>query len=126
MEALRFFRHAGLSPVEANGGGGIGGGFGVGDFACDHDAALDGLGEDGLARLGVLIPAEGLAGQERVAEPLERDEGMAAALGFSEGSAEFFDAGVEIGGDDGFLSVVVLIVVFVDGIDGGARGTGSK
>jgi len=126
MEALRLLRDAGLGAVEANGGGGIGRGLGVGDFAGEHDAALDGLSEDGLAGFGVLVPAEGLAGKERVAEPLERNEGVSAALGLGKSGAELLDAGIEVGGDDGFLSVIVAVAVLVeDVIDGSARGAGS-
>jgi len=78
VEALRLLGNAGLGAVEANGGGGIGGSLGVGDLAGEHNAALDGLGQHRLARIRMLIPAEGLARQEGVAEPLEGDEGMAA------------------------------------------------
>ena len=110
MEALRLLGNAGFGAVEADGGGGISRGFGVGDLAGQHDAALNGLGQDRLARFGMLIPAEGLARQKGVAEPLEGDEGMTAALGFGQRGAEFLDAGVQVGGDQGFLSVVLFVV----------------
>jgi hypothetical protein len=76
----------------------------------------------------VLIPAEGLAGQERVAEPLERDEGVAAALGLSQSGAQLLDAGVQVGGNLRFLAVVFFVLVVVMAIDdraGSAGGTGS-
>jgi len=87
LEALRFFGDAGLGAIEADGGGWVGGRLGVGDLAGDDDAALDGLGQHRLARFRILVPAEGLAGQEGVAEPLECDKGMAAAFGFGQGGA---------------------------------------
>ena len=111
VEALRLVGNAGLGAVEANCGGGISGSLGIGDLAGDHDAALDGLGQDSLAGLWVLIPAEGLARQEGVAEPLEGDEGVTAPFGLSECGAKLLDSRVEVGGDDGLLAVVVVLVV---------------
>ena len=109
MEALRLLGNAGLGAVKANGGGGIGRGLGVGDLAGDHDAALDGLGQNRLARLGMLIPAEGLARQEGVAEPLEGDEGVPAPLGLGQRGAQLFHAGVNVGWNHGFLAVLVFV-----------------
>ena len=94
VEALRLLGNVGLGPVEANGGGWVSRGLGICDFVSEHDATLDGLGQHGLTGLGMLIPAEGLARQEGVAEPLEGDEGVSAALGFGEGATQFLDAGV--------------------------------
>ena len=110
VEALRFIGNAGLGAVEANGGGGVSRCLGVGDLAGDHDSTLDGLGQNSLAGFGVLIPAEGLAWQEGVAKPLECDEGVTAPFGLSKGSAKLLDAGVQVGGDDGLLAVIVLVV----------------
>src|ERR1700689_4519152 len=95
MEALRFIREAGLGAIKPDGGGGIGRGFGVSDFAGDHDAALDSLSQHRLTRFRVLVPAERFARQEGIAEPLERNKGMAAALGFGQCPAQFLDAGIE-------------------------------
>ena len=50
--------YTGLDAVEADGGGGIGRGLGISDLAGDHHAALNGLGQNRLARLRMLIPAE--------------------------------------------------------------------
>ena len=113
MEALGFLGDAGLGAIEADGGGGVSGGFGVGDLAGQDDAALDGFSEHGLAGLGMLIPAEGFAGQEGVAEPFERDEGVAAAFGFGQCRTELFDTGVQVGGNLRFLAVVVLVLLIV-------------
>ena len=93
MKALGLLGNTGLGAVEADGGGGIGGRLGIGDLAGKHDATLNSFRKDGLARLGMLVPAEGLAGQKRIAEPLESDEGVTTALGLSQCGAELFDAG---------------------------------
>ena len=125
MEALRFLRHAGFSTIKADGGGGIGGRLGIGDLAGKHDAALNSFRKDGLARLGMLVPAESLAGQKRIAEPLESDEGMTAAFGFGQCGAELFYAGIEVGGDLRFLAVIfVVFVVILDDRPRGARCAG--
>src|SRR5215469_13245013 len=76
MEALRFFRNPGLGPVEPDGGSGVRRSLWIGDLAGEHDAALNGFGQHRLARFGILVPAERLAGQERVPEPLESNERM--------------------------------------------------
>jgi len=72
---------------------------------------LNGPRQNSLSRLGVLIPAEGLAREKRVAKPLESNEGVSASFGLSERGAEFLDAGIQVGGDDGLLAIVVLVVI---------------
>ena len=58
----------------------------------------------------MLVPAKGFARQERIAEPLERDEGVAAAFGFSQRGAQFFDACIHVGRKRG------LGLIFVGGL----------
>ena len=129
MEALRLLGHSGLCAVEANGCSGIGRRLGVGDLAGDDDASLDGLGQHSLARLGMLIPAEGLARQEGVAEPLEGDEGVSAPLSLSQRGAQLFDAGVDVGGNHRLLAVFVVVESWLGGgtrrADGMRRHLGS-
>src|SRR5947208_437035 len=96
MEALCFFRNTGLGAIQANGGCWVGWCLRICDFAGEHYTALDGFSEHGLTRLGMLIPAESLARQERITEPLESDEGMTPAFCFCESCAEFLDACVEV------------------------------
>ena len=59
----------------------------------------------------MLIPAEGLAGQEGIAEPFESDKGVSAPLGLGQGGAQLFHAGFQVGGNHGFLAVALLVVV---------------
>src|ERR1700722_10701785 len=75
LKTLGLLGNAGLGAVEADGGGGISRGLGVGDFAGDHDAALNGFSQHSLARFRMLVPAERFARQKGIAEPLEGDEG---------------------------------------------------
>ncbi len=82
MKALRLLGNPGLGAVEADGGGGIRRGLGVGDLAGQHGAALDCLSQYSLPRLRMLVPAKSLAGQKRIAKPFEGDKGVAAALSF--------------------------------------------
>ena len=87
MEALRLLRHAGFGAIEANGGGGVRGRLGVGNFAGQHHPSLNGFREYRLPRFGVLIPAKRLARKKRIAEPLQSNESMSPTLGFGQRSA---------------------------------------
>src|SRR5271165_5859509 len=107
MESLRLFGDASFSAVQSDGGGGICRSFGVSDLAGEYDSALDGFSQHCLARLGILIPAKCLAGQEGIPEPFQCDEGVTAAFGFSKRGAEFLHAGVEVGGIGGIVRVLI-------------------
>ncbi len=126
MEALRLLRHAGLGAVEPDGCGGISRSLWIGDLAGDYHAALDGLSQHRLARLGVLIPAEGLARQKGIAEPLESDKSMPAPLGLGQRGAQLFHARVQIGGKHRFPSVVVFVVELMIGHCPARRADGAR
>ena len=87
MESLNLVGHACFGAVEADGGSGVSRCLGIRDFAGEHHSALNGFGEHGLPRLGMLVPTERFARQERVAEPFESDEGMTATFGFGKSGA---------------------------------------
>jgi hypothetical protein len=87
MESLYLVGHACFGTIEADRCGGVGRSLGVRDFAGEHHSTLNGFGEHGLARLGMLIPTERFARQERVAEPFESDEGVTAAFGLGKSGA---------------------------------------
>ena len=87
VESLRFLRHSGFRAIQPDGGCWVRRSLGIGNLAGQHNAALNGLRKHCLALLGVLIPAERLAGKERVAKPFEGYESVSATFGLGQGGA---------------------------------------
>jgi len=85
----------------------------VGDLARKHHTALNCLGQHRLARLRMLIPAECLARQKRIAEPLQRDESMTAALGLGQRRAQLLHPSIQVGRNLCLLAIFSVFVVFI-------------
>src|ERR1700731_3303606 len=123
MEALGFLGDSGFRSVEPDGRCGIGRCLGIGDLAGEYDTALDCLRQYSLTRLRILIPAKRFARQERITEPLEGDEGMAAAFGFSQGTAQLTHAGVKVSRVGRIGSLIFIKTTFGVAVTGGTRRT---
>jgi len=113
MEALRLFRDSRLCAIESDGRGWISRRLRIGDLAGQHDASLNRLGKNCLAGLRVLIPAVCLARKKRITKPLEGNKSMSSALSLSQSGAQLLHAGLEIGRDDRFLPVIVILVIML-------------